>query len=71
MPTNMEGSMNDKQRLEEALKNADASHAKLMREHPEFVTAPPKTLEELFGPEKAAEMRREAARLRRQDGNID
>lgn len=31
----------------------------------------PKTLEKMFGPEKAAEMRREAAILRKKDGNID
>lgn len=74
----MEGSMSDKQRLEAALRNAGASHAKLMREHPDFIaandshaTTAPKTLEELFGRERATEMRREAELLRMRDGDID
>lgn len=53
--------MDTKQQLKEALKRADASHTKLMREHPDFVATTPRTLEQMFGIEKAAKMRREAA----------
>ena len=67
----MEKPMDSKQRLEEALKNANASHAKLMREHPEFVATPPKTLEELIGKGPAARLRGEGKIKKLSDGNID
>jgi hypothetical protein len=69
MSNNMERPM-DSDLLERRAKSKEDLERLLARIKTEHKPKP-KTLEKMFGPEKAAEMRREAAKLRKQDGNID